>query len=72
MIAKDAQECENNKSYIICGNMFTETTNVLQIHLKKKSPGVLTLPSVQKYVIKIQTRELLQKMRKSMRIINHI
>ena len=28
VVAKDAQESENNKSYIICENMFTETPNV--------------------------------------------
>ena len=26
MVAKDAQEYEDNKSYIICGNMYSKTT----------------------------------------------
>ena len=28
MIAKDAQECGDNKSYIISDNMFSETTMI--------------------------------------------
>ena len=34
MIPKDAHECEDNESYIICDNMFTETTNIT-ISMKK-------------------------------------
>ena len=26
MVAKDTQECENNKKYMICGNMSSKTT----------------------------------------------
>ena len=33
MVAKDEQESENNKSYIICDNMFTKTTIFWQIQL---------------------------------------
>ena len=28
VVGKDAHESEDNKSYILCDNMFTETTNV--------------------------------------------
>ena len=39
---------------------------------EKKSLGGLTFPPLKKSVVKIQTRECLQKMHKSLRITNHI
>ena len=39
VLAKDEQESEDNKSYIICDNIFTKTTNDWQIHLWKKITG---------------------------------
>ena len=39
---------------------------------EKKSLGGLTFPPLKKSVVKIQTREYLQKMHKSLRITNHI
>ena len=33
VVEKDAQECEDNKSYIICDNMFTKTTIIGELLL---------------------------------------
>ena len=57
MVAKDAQECENNKSYIICDNMFTRKINIWQILLYKwkKSLGGLTFPPLHNFIIKVWT-----------------
>ena len=48
------------------------TNTVGELNNRKKITGGLTFPPLQKSVIKIQTREGLQKMHKSARITNHI
>ena len=48
------------------------TNTVGELNKRKKITGGLTFPPLQKSVIKIQTREGLQKVHKSQRITNHL
>ena len=48
------------------------TNTVGESNKRKEITGGLTFPPLKKSVVKIQTRECLQKMHKSLRITNHI
>ena len=72
MVAKDAQECEDNKSYIICDNMSSKTT-IFDKYICKYEKNVTkwgTLSALEGSLINLLISDKAQKMARDVPLTN--